>query len=129
MMWGSGAPLRQFIYSRDLAKLFMWTLRDYKEIDPIILSGPSPLSPLLAPRPESSLTSHLAVGEDEEISIKQVGDTIVKLIGFEGDYSVRPCARPWIDASRLIPLASSSTRPSRTASSASPPRTTSSRSS
>jgi GDP-L-fucose synthase len=36
---GSGKPLRQFIYSRDLAKLFIWALREYNEIDPIILSG------------------------------------------------------------------------------------------
>lgn len=39
VVWGSGKPLRQFIYSRDLAKLFIWTLREYEEIDPIILSG------------------------------------------------------------------------------------------
>lgn len=36
---GTGKPLRQFIYSRDLAKLFIWQLREYNEIDPIILSG------------------------------------------------------------------------------------------
>lgn len=36
---GTGKPLRQFIYSLDLAKLFIWVLRDYNEIDPIILSG------------------------------------------------------------------------------------------
>jgi GDP-L-fucose synthase len=63
---GTGKPLRQFIYSRDLAKLFIWQLREYDEIDPIILS----------------------VGEDEEISIKQVADSIVKAVGFQGEYSV-----------------------------------------
>ena len=36
---GTGKPLRQFIYSRDLAKLFIWVLREYDEIDPVILSG------------------------------------------------------------------------------------------
>ncbi len=36
---GTGTPLRQFIYSRDLAKLFIWVLREYDEIDPVILSG------------------------------------------------------------------------------------------
>jgi GDP-L-fucose synthase len=36
---GTGKPLRQFVYSRDLAKLFIWTLREYPEIEPIILSG------------------------------------------------------------------------------------------
>lgn len=38
-IWGTGKPLRQFIYSYDLARLIIWTLRDYDEIDPIILSG------------------------------------------------------------------------------------------
>lgn len=36
---GTGKPLRQFVYSRDLAKLFVWVLREYPEIEPIILSG------------------------------------------------------------------------------------------
>lgn len=65
-MSGTGKPLRQFIYSRDLAKLFLWQLREYNEIDPIILS----------------------VGEKDEVSIKQVADAIVKAVDFEGDYSV-----------------------------------------
>jgi GDP-L-fucose synthase len=30
----------------------------------------------------------LAVGEDEEVSIKEVADAIVKAVGFEGNYSV-----------------------------------------
>lgn len=36
---GSGKPLRQFIYSLDLARLFVWVLRNYEEVEPIILSG------------------------------------------------------------------------------------------
>lgn len=36
---GTGKPLRQFIYSIDLAKLFVWVLREYDEVEPIILSG------------------------------------------------------------------------------------------
>ena len=38
---GTGKPLRQFIYSRDLAKLFIWMLRDYDDVEPLILSGES----------------------------------------------------------------------------------------
>jgi len=36
---GSGKPLRQFIYSIDLAKLIVWVLQDYNSVEPIILSG------------------------------------------------------------------------------------------
>ncbi|GBE85463.1 hypothetical protein BKA93DRAFT_865839 [Sparassis latifolia] len=61
---GTGRPLRQFIYSRDLAKLFIWQLREYDDVDPLILS----------------------VGEDEEISIREVADVIVKALDFRGEY-------------------------------------------
>jgi nucleoside-diphosphate-sugar epimerase len=39
IVFGSGKPLRQFIYSYDLAKLFIWQLREYNDIEPVILSG------------------------------------------------------------------------------------------
>ncbi|KAI0705540.1 epimerase-domain-containing protein [Earliella scabrosa] len=64
VVWGTGKPLRQFIYSRDLAKLFIWQLRNYDDVEPLILS----------------------VGEDEEVSIKEVADAVVKAVGFQGDY-------------------------------------------
>jgi GDP-L-fucose synthase len=37
---GTGTPLRQFIYSEDLAILILWALENYNEIKPIILSVP-----------------------------------------------------------------------------------------
>jgi GDP-L-fucose synthase len=40
---GSGTPLRQFIYSEDLAILILWTLENYDEKEPIILSVPENL--------------------------------------------------------------------------------------
>jgi nucleoside-diphosphate-sugar epimerase len=36
---GTGRPLRQFIYSMDLAELFLWVLREYTSVEPLILSG------------------------------------------------------------------------------------------
>lgn len=39
VVYGNGKPLRQFIYSEDLAKLILWTMREYEEIEPIILCG------------------------------------------------------------------------------------------
>ena len=62
-VWGSGAPLRQFIYSLDLAKLFLWTLRSYDEPTPIILS----------------------VDEKDEITIKQLVEYICKAMEFKGE--------------------------------------------
>jgi len=80
---GTGKPLRQFIYSHDLAKLFVWQLREYDDVEPIILSGAREFL-----RRSVNSNMCLSVGEDEEISIKQVADAIVKAVGFQGDYSV-----------------------------------------
>uniref|UniRef100_A0A8C6XN34 GDP-L-fucose synthase n=1 Tax=Naja naja TaxID=35670 RepID=A0A8C6XN34_NAJNA len=61
-VWGTGKPRRQFIYSLDLARLFVWVLREYKEIEPIILS----------------------VGEEEEVSIREAAECIAKAMDFKG---------------------------------------------
>ncbi|CAL4153771.1 unnamed protein product [Meganyctiphanes norvegica] len=60
---GTGTPRRQFIFSEDLARLIVWTLRDYPEIDPILLS----------------------VSEDEEISIKELAELIAEAYDFKGE--------------------------------------------
>ncbi|KAH7911496.1 hypothetical protein BJ138DRAFT_1150490 [Hygrophoropsis aurantiaca] len=60
---GDGSPLRQFIYSRDLAKLFIWQLREYDDVEPVILS----------------------VDEKDEISIRSLATSIVKVMGFDGN--------------------------------------------
>lgn len=62
-IWGSGTPLRQFIYSLDLAELIVWTMRKYDSIDPIILS----------------------VGEEEEVSIKDVALAVAEAMEFKGN--------------------------------------------
>uniref|UniRef100_A0A3B4Y259 GDP-L-fucose synthase n=1 Tax=Seriola lalandi dorsalis TaxID=1841481 RepID=A0A3B4Y259_SERLL len=63
VVWGSGTPRRQFIYSLDLARLFLWVLREYPEVDPIILS----------------------VGEEDEVSIKEAAEAVVMALGFNGN--------------------------------------------
>jgi len=62
VVWGTGSPRRQFIYSLDLGRLFVWVLRHYDEIDPIILS----------------------VGEEDEVSIKEAAEMVVDAMGFTG---------------------------------------------
>jgi len=62
-IWGSGTPLRQFIYSLDLAELTVWTMREYHSPLPITLS----------------------VDEDAEVSIKEVAYAVKKAMGFTGE--------------------------------------------
>jgi GDP-L-fucose synthase len=38
VIWGTGKPLRQFIFSEDLARLFVWAYFNYDEADPLILA-------------------------------------------------------------------------------------------
>lgn len=60
-VYGSGKPLRQFIYSLDLAKLMIWVLRNYESVEPIVLS----------------------VDEAHEVTILEVADTIAKAFNFK----------------------------------------------
>jgi len=59
-VWGSGKPLREFIYSEDVGKLTEWALGNYEEEEPIIFS-----------------TSN-------EISIGNVVEIVVNCIDFKG---------------------------------------------
>jgi len=63
VVWGSGKPLRQFIYSQDLGALLVWTLDHYDSEEPIILS----------------------VGEEDEISIGEVAKMIKDSMDFKGN--------------------------------------------
>ena len=60
IVWGTGEPLREFIYSKDVAKISEWVLENYEEKVPLIVSS------------------------DEEISIKDLVDILVKEFNFKG---------------------------------------------
>lgn len=63
-IWGSGKPLRQFVYSRDLAELTVWVLREYN-------NDPTPIT--------------LSVDESDEVSIEFVARSIAKAMDFQGE--------------------------------------------
>jgi GDP-L-fucose synthase len=60
IVWGSGKPLREFIYSKDIAILSEWAVNNYNDPEPIIFS-----------------TSY-------EISIMDLVDLLVKEFNFKG---------------------------------------------
>jgi len=62
VIWGSGKPLRQFIFSEDLGALFVWVLNSYSELTPIILS----------------------VGEEDEVPIGDVALMVAEAMNFKG---------------------------------------------
>lgn len=59
-IWGTGKPLREFIFSKDVANLTEWALKNYDDSEPLILS-PS-----------------------EEISIEHLTEIIIKYMNFNG---------------------------------------------
>ncbi|CAG7834041.1 unnamed protein product [Allacma fusca] len=61
IIFGTGKPLRQFIYSLDLARLILWVLDEYSDVEPVILS----------------------VDEQDEVQIKDVAELIAKSLSFQ----------------------------------------------
>jgi len=64
IVWGTGKARRQFIWSEDLGRLFLWVMREYKETEPIILS----------------------VSGDEELSIDEAAKAVAKAYNFKGEW-------------------------------------------
>jgi GDP-L-fucose synthase len=60
-VWGTGKPLREFLFSKDIAKISKWVLENYEGTDPLIISG------------------------DEEVSIKDLVDILVQEFNFKGN--------------------------------------------
>ena len=61
VIWGDGSPLREFIYSKDVARLAEWAVDNYDEAEPIIFST------------------------SEEISIAEVVELLVSAFNFKGN--------------------------------------------
>ena len=64
-IWGSGEPLREFLFSDDLAKAIV----------------------LLLSQDTTNLGSIINIGSGKEISIKELAEIIKKIIGYTGDIS------------------------------------------
>jgi GDP-L-fucose synthase len=61
VIWGDGSPLREFIYSKDVARLAEWAVDNYDEAEPIIFST------------------------SEEISIAEAVELLVSAFNFKGN--------------------------------------------
>ncbi len=84
-IWGSGTPRREFLYVDDLARASLFLLENY----------------------DDPQTINVGVGED--LSIRELAETIAKTVGFEGDILLdtsKPDGTPrkLLDVSRLNDL-------------------------
>jgi GDP-L-fucose synthase len=70
-IWGTGKPLREFLYSDDLAKACVFLLEnvDYKDIAFEDASG--------------TVQAHINIGSGKEISVRQLAEMVRDVVGFE----------------------------------------------
>lgn len=85
VIWGSGTPLREFLYSEDLARAVIHLLENYDSDDII------------------------NVGSGQEVSIRELAETISDVVGYEGELvfdSTKPDGTPrkLLDNSRIEAL-------------------------
>lgn len=84
-IWGSGTPLREFLYSEDLADAIIFLIEHYDQAD------------------------HINVGSGQEVSIADLARTIVDVVGYEGELvfdTTKPDGTPrkLLDNSRIESL-------------------------
>jgi len=93
-IWGSGTPLREFLYSEDLADAIIFLIEHYDQSD------------------------HINVGSGQEVSIAELARTIVDVVGYEGALVFDPTKpdgtpRKLLDNSRIEQLGWTPTTPLR----------------
>ena len=72
-LWGSGTPLREFLYSDDLAEacVFLVENANYKDMAFTDDSG--------------TVQSHINVGSGKEATIREIAETVKEVVGFKGE--------------------------------------------
>ena len=85
IVWGSGKPLREFLYVDDLADALLFLLENYEEAEPI------------------------NIGSGEEISISKLAHVVADAIGFRGQLELDPSVpdgtpRKLLDSSKIRAL-------------------------
>jgi GDP-L-fucose synthase len=96
VLWGTGTPRREFLYSDDLAEacLFLMNLDD-QSFDSLVTSETEP--PLIN------------VGSGQDLTIRELAQQVAKVVGYEGELrfdSTKPDGTPrkLLDTSRLSSL-------------------------
>ena len=95
--WGSGSPLREFLYSDDLAEACVFLLENV-DYDDVAFEDES-----------GTVQSHINVGSGREVTIKELAETVKEVIGFKGAIewdTSKPDGTPrkLMDSSRLRDL-------------------------
>lgn len=91
-IWGSGSPMREFLWSEEMADacIFIMENVDFKDLIP----NPSTLKPFNSStlQPFNSSTeiknTHINIGTGKEISIKQLAELVKETVDFKGNLNL-----------------------------------------
>jgi len=70
--WGTGTPLREFLYSDDLAEACVFLVEHANYKDMAFTDG------------SGTVQSHINVGSGKEVTIKDLAETVKEVVGFKG---------------------------------------------
>lgn len=92
VLWGSGTPLREFLHCDDLADALVFLLKGYSGFD------------------------HVNVGSGSEVTIRELAETIAKVVGYDADLAFdaeKPDGTPrkLMDSGRLHAMGWNGARP------------------
>lgn len=88
VIWGTGKPLREFLYSEDMARACVFLMQHYD------VSG------------DPKGGEHVNVGSGIEVSIKELAETVKEVVGYQGNLVLDPTKpdgtpRKLLDVSKL----------------------------
>jgi GDP-L-fucose synthase len=85
-IWGSGKPRREFLYSEDMADacVFIMENYDFSDITGCSTSSESSECAVLT-RLSEMRNTHINIGTGIDISIKELAETIRKIVDYKGD--------------------------------------------
>lgn len=85
-IWGSGKPRREFLYSEDMADacVFLLENRDFKDTY-VTENGTNDSCTPNSVKTKEIRNTHINIGTGVDISIKELAETIKKIVGYEGE--------------------------------------------
>ena len=85
-IWGSGKPLREFLWSEDMADacVFLMENIDFKDTYSVTEGSNTTCTPNETKNQEIRNT-HINIGTGIDISIRELAETIQEIIGFQGE--------------------------------------------
>ena len=94
-IWGSGKPMREFLWSEDMADacVFIMENRDFKDIihnlTPLALNADTPVVKTKEGcnevKNQEIRNTHINIGTGVDISIRELAETIKETVGFKGE--------------------------------------------